>query len=133
MPADNTDANEVRRRIRKAVRAYLREVTLTEEQMEAVEAFKDIAKVKGARPMTDTQLRRMRKAIADLPDGTWEVWTSNSFRRITAVKNGRHGQDGGVLSGTIQRSDGHPDLSMNEKQLTALCDLRNLCAELAAI
>ena len=81
--------------------------------------------------MTDDQLTRMRQAIAALPDGTWEVWTSNSFRRITAVKNGRHGQDGGVLSGTIQRSDNYPDLSMNEKQLRALCDLRNLCAEIS--
>jgi hypothetical protein len=36
--------------------------------------------------------------------GDWELQTSNSFRRI-----GCHG-DGDVLCGTIQRSDGHPDL-----------------------
>jgi hypothetical protein len=82
--------------------------------------------------MTDLELHLLREHLAALPDGTWEVWTSNSFRRITAVHNGRHGQDGGVLSGTIQRSDGHPDLSMNETQLKALCDLRNLCAHIVS-
>lgn len=64
-------------------------------------------------------------ALDMLPAGEWEVWTSNSFRRVTAKINGRHGQDGGVLSGTIQRSDGHPDLSMNEEQLCALCFIIN--------
>lgn len=80
--------------------------------------------------MTPDQMLRLKSAIARLPDGTWEVWTSNSFRRITAVIDGRHGQDGGVLSGTIQRSDGHPDLSMSARQLDALCVLRNTVAEI---
>lgn len=47
-----------------------------------------------------------RKHDAAMTEGPWEVWTSNSFRRITA----QGGQDGGVLSGTIQRHDGQPDL-----------------------
>ena len=80
--------------------------------------------------MTPLQEHILREAIARLPSGEWEVWTSNSFRRITAVHNGRHGQDGGVISGTIQCSDGHPDLSMNEKQLEALCVLRNTVAKI---
>lgn len=68
----------------------------------------------------------IEEALGRLPPGIWEVWTSNSFRRITArYENYRHGQDGGVLCGTIQRSDGHPDLSMNEDQLRALCDIIN--------
>lgn len=64
-------------------------------------------------------------AVDRLPSGTWEVWTSNSYRRITASHDGRHGPDGGVLHGTIQRSDGHPDLSMSADQLQAICDLVN--------
>ena len=50
-------------------------------------------------------------ALRDLPDGPWEVWTSCSFRRISAKG------DGDVLCGTIQRSDGHPDLSMKTSHL----------------
>jgi hypothetical protein len=84
------------------------------------------------RLMTAGQMQRLQESIDALPQGTWEVWTSNSFRRITAVKNGMHGQDGGVLSGTVQRSDGHPDLSMDEKQLKALCELRNTVAEIVS-
>ena len=64
-----------------------------------------------------------------LPPGPWEVWTSCSFRRISR----RDGGDGDVLCGVVQRSDGHPDLSMNEKQLQALCDLRNLAIEIAGV
>jgi hypothetical protein len=68
----------------------------------------------------------IEEALGLLPEGEWEVWTSNSFRRITALyEDFRHGPDGGVLSGTIQHSDGHPDLSMNEQQLKALCKIIN--------
>lgn len=67
----------------------------------------------------DRLLHALRDALIRLPDGPWEVWTSNSFRRISC-----HG-DGDVLCGIIQRSDGHPDLSMDEKQLQALCDVVN--------
>lgn len=80
--------------------------------------------------MTPQQEQFLRDAINRLPDGTWEVWTSNSFRRITAQHGARSSQDGGVLSGTIQRSDGHPDLSMSESQLEALCLLRNTVADI---
>lgn len=85
------------------------------------------------RRVTALEEQALRDAIGRLPDGEWEVWTSCSFRRITSVKNGRHGRDGGVLSGTIQRSDGHPDLSMNEKQLEALCVLRNTVAKILGV
>jgi hypothetical protein len=83
--------------------------------------------------MTPEQHKRLGAALSTLPTGRWEVWTSCSFRRITAVKNGRHGPDGGVLHGYVQRSDGHPDLSMSEEQLRALCDLRNCVAEILGI
>jgi hypothetical protein len=79
--------------------------------------------------MTPEQREALTKALAALPGGEWEVWTSCSFRRITARVNGRSGQDGGVLSGVVQR-DGHPDLSMSERQLMALCTLRNTIAEI---
>lgn len=69
----------------------------------------------------------LETALSELPPGEWEVWTSNSFRRITALFDDyRHGPDGGVLHGTVQRSDGHPDLSMNEAQLRALCRVVNI-------
>lgn len=65
-----------------------------------------------------------------LPPGEWETWTSCSFRRITA----KGGPDGGVLSALTHRSDGHPDLSWNERQCRVLCDLVNgLRAALAAM
>jgi len=70
---------------------------------------------------------KVKAALAALPDGKWEVWTSNSFRRISRVGGG----DGDVLCGTIQRSDGHPDLSWDEEQCQALCDLVNALRALA--
>lgn len=60
-------------------------------------------------------------ALEKLPPGEWEVWTSCSFQRITA----RGGPDGGVLHALTHISDGHPDLSWNERQCQALCDLVN--------
>lgn len=81
--------------------------------------------------MTSEQHKRLGAALAKLPQGRWEVATSNSFRRISARgRDGRSGVDGGVLHGTVQRSDGHPDLSMSADELEALCDLRNLVAEM---
>lgn len=64
---------------------------------------------------------KIQAAMDRLPSGPWEVWTSCSFRRIS----GPDGGDGDVLSGTVQRSDGHPDLSMTAEQLTDLCDVVN--------
>lgn len=61
------------------------------------------------------------RAIDKLPPGEWEVWTSCSYRRITA----RDGPDGGILHAHTHISDGHPDLSWNERQCQALCDLVN--------
>lgn len=80
--------------------------------------------------MTPEQHKRLGATISRLPQGRWEVWTSNSFRRITARGlDGRTGVDGGVLHGNTQR-DGHPDLSMTADELQALCDMRNLVAEI---
>ena len=80
--------------------------------------------------MKASQALRLLEIIEDLPPGEWEVSTSsNGSRRITAVQSHRSGPDGGVLSGTVQR-DGHPDLSMSESQLWALCHLRNIVADI---
>lgn len=80
--------------------------------------------------MTPEQRNRMTTALAVLPEGVWEVWTSNSYRRLTSRIGGRiSGGDGGVLHGQVHR-DGQPDLSMTELQLAALCELKNLCTEL---
>lgn len=83
--------------------------------------------------MDVTIIDKLTACINALPGGHWEVATSNSYRRIYAQENGRAGPDGGVLHAYNQRSDGHPDLSMNEKQLRALCDLRNTVAEMLAL
>lgn len=75
-----------------------------------------------------SEMEELRAIDARLPAGPWEVWSSNSFRRIT----GPDGKDGGVLSAYVQRSDGHPDLSMTEQQLADLCALRNALPRLLA-
>jgi hypothetical protein len=48
------------------------------------------------------------EALAASPvPGPWTWWTSCSFRRLSSDATGK---DGDVLSGTWQRSDGHPDI-----------------------
>jgi len=66
-------------------------------------------------------LKDAAKNVHDLPPGVWEAWTSCSFRRITA----QGGPDGGVLHATVHPSDGHPDLSWDERTCRALCNLVN--------
>lgn len=61
-----------------------------------------------------------------MPEAPWEVWTSNSFRRI----KGPNTADGGVLSALICR-DGHPDLSMSGDNLKRLARTRNNLRALA--
>jgi hypothetical protein len=54
--------------------------------------------------------------------GEWEVWTSNSHRRVTRID----GPDGCVLRGSIQQHDGHPDLSglNRDNDLAGMCAAR---------
>lgn len=68
-----------------------------------------------------SRLERAREALDKLPEGVWETWTSNSYRRISRAGGG----DGDVLRAVIQNSDGHPDLSWDANQCQALCDLVN--------
>lgn len=55
--------------------------------------------------MTPAELDHGAALLAAATPGPWEVWTSNSYRRITQ----RDRQDGGVLHGYAQ-NDGHGDL-----------------------
>jgi hypothetical protein len=80
--------------------------------------------------VTREQAAKLHACLDAMPGGHWEVWTSNSYRRITAVIGRRSQQDGGVLHAYNQASDGHPDLSMSELELKALCELRNTVAEM---
>ena len=83
--------------------------------------------------LPDDVIEKLTACIKAMPGGHWEVATSNSYRRIYAQENGRAGPDGGVLHAHTQRSDGHPDLSMTEDQLRALCTLRNTVAEMLSL
>lgn len=63
----------------------------------------------------------LEPALNALPDGVWETWTSNSFRRISR----KGGGDGDVLSATIHPHDGHPDLTWAKDQCDAICTIVN--------
>lgn len=66
-------------------------------------------------------IERLRPHLNALPPGEWETWTSCSFRRISR----KGGADGDVLHALSHRSDGHPDLSWNERQCNAICAIVN--------
>ncbi len=78
--------------------------------------------------LTDEERKLVAEALAMLPAGPWTVASSNSFRRI----NGPDSKDGGVLHAYAQRGDGHPDLSMPEQVLWALCRVVNAAPGLLA-
>lgn len=71
-------------------------------------------------------IQRLNELHAKATPGPWKVWDSCSFRRIT------HKADGDVISGTVQQSDGHPDLDAKRDDLEFLCALRNAWPEIAA-
>lgn len=65
----------------------------------------------------------------------WTVQSGCSYRRIATLptrENGARGSNGNVLAPHRQASDGHPDLTMPEWQLEALCELVNMLPEVAA-
>lgn len=76
-----------------------------------------------------TKLDKLRATVEAMTAAPWELWTSNSFRRIT----GPSGRDGGVLSGTVQRHDGQPDLAATPVDLSGIVALRNAAPALFAI
>lgn len=53
----------------------------------------------------------IKKRAADLGNRDWKWWDSNSFRRLT-FEDGQDRRDGSALQGTMQASDGHPDVNM---------------------
>lgn len=59
-------------------------------------------------PLTNAELAAIRARAEAATPGPWRWWISNSFRRLSSDATGK---DGDVLSGTVQRSDGHPDIA----------------------
>ncbi|MDH0740189.1 hypothetical protein [Achromobacter spanius] len=53
----------------------------------------------------------IKKLAANLGNRDWKWWDSNSFRRLT-FEDGQDRRDGSALHGTMQASDGHPDVNM---------------------
>ncbi|UAN03030.1 hypothetical protein [Achromobacter mucicolens] len=53
----------------------------------------------------------LKKLAAALGNRDWKWWDSCSFRRLT-FEDGPQRRDGSALHGTVQRSDGHPDVNM---------------------
>lgn len=51
------------------------------------------------------------KLAANLSNRDWRWWDSCSFRRLT-FEDGQDRRDGSALHGTVQASDGHPDVNM---------------------
>lgn len=102
----------------RATRAANRLGSVTQSYLDAC-ADNDRLRAEAAR--LRAAIEALRPHLAALPPGPWETWTSCSFRRIS----GPDGVDGGVLCGTIQRSDGHPDLSWTERECEAICAVVN--------
>jgi|HubBroStandDraft_2_1064218.scaffolds.fasta_scaffold11841_6 hypothetical protein len=57
--------------------------------------------------MTDP-IKRLRRLAEAAPAGKWEVWTSNSWRRVYARDGGHTAM---VIEPSVQRTDNHPDLT----------------------
>jgi hypothetical protein len=53
----------------------------------------------------------LRQLAAALGNRDWKWWDSCSFRRLT-FEDGPDRRDGSALHGTVQASDGHPDVNM---------------------
>lgn len=53
----------------------------------------------------------LKQLAATLGNRDWKWWDSCSFRRLT-FEDGPDRRDGSALHGTVQASDGHPDVSM---------------------
>lgn len=54
--------------------------------------------------MDDEMIARLRGLVRDLPDSDFEVWTSNSWRRVYFQRGGP------AIEPSVQRTDNHPDL-----------------------
>jgi hypothetical protein len=63
------------------------------------------------RPFEDWRFMIIEGRARDATPGPWRWWDSNSFRRLSSDATGK---DGDVLYGTVQQSDGHPDVMCSE-------------------
>ena len=84
--------------------------------------------------MTADLLQLAREALEDdkrATPGPWKWWTSNSFRRLSAVA------DGDVAYAFMSRSDGHPDIAIQDKDMKLIERARTreplLAAEVARL
>lgn len=78
----------------------------------------------------------LKRLAADLGNRDWKWWDSCSFRRLT-FEDGPSRRDGSALHGTVQASDGHPDVSMAPGvrefiEATSPQAIASLCDDLAA-
>ncbi|MNV67352.1 hypothetical protein D3C71_1601530 [compost metagenome] len=86
---------------------------------------------------TETRgMANLRHLAAALGHRDWKWWDSCSFRRLT-FEDGRYRNDGSALHGTIQPSDGHPDVNMAPDvrefiEAASPLAVGALCGELAA-
>ncbi len=79
---------------------------------------------------------QLKKLAAALGNRDWKWWDSCSFRRLT-FEDGPNRRDGSALRGTVQASDGHPDVSMAPGvrefiEATSPQAIASLCVDLAA-
>lgn len=82
-------------------------------------------------------MNELQKLAAVLGNRDWKWWDSCSFRRLT-FEDGPDRRDGSALHGTVQASDGHPDVSMapGVREFIEAANPRAvaaLCAELTAV
>jgi hypothetical protein len=58
-------------------------------------------------------LEKLEALAEAAPRGKWEVWTSNSWRRVMATSAGRPTAEQ-VIVPCVQRHDNHPDLMFGD-------------------
>jgi|GEM_PF-3116526 len=78
----------------------------------------------------------LKQRAAALGNRDWKWWDSCSFRRLT-FEDGPNRRDGSALHGTVQASDGHPDVSMAPGvrefiEATSPQAIASMCDDLAA-
>lgn len=61
--------------------------------------------------------------------GPWEWWTSNSWRRLRSICDGR-GNIKDVLIPMVALADGHPDLAVSESDMALIASAPDLLAAL---
>jgi hypothetical protein len=96
-------------------------------QLQAAWEEREKTEKRCAEPATDADTwtpARIAEALARCDRATagpWRWWTSCSFRRLSSDPTGK---DGDVAYGCIQHSDGHPDIAINDADMTFIAAAR---------